>query len=155
MEKIIFGAGCFWGVEHTFRKVPGVIDAPVGYSAGTTENPTYREVCTGTTGHAEVVLVEFDNDKVGIGELLKVFFDKHDPTTLNSQGPDFGTQYRSGIYYYTKEQEEAAIAFRNKLDSSGVYSDKIVTEILPAKEFYRAEEYHQQYYVKNNLNPHC
>lgn len=151
----MFGAGCFWGVEYAFRQIPGVLDAPVGYSGGATENPNYRDVCTGETGHAEVVLVEYDSDKVTFKELLKVFFEKHDPTTLNSQGPDFGTQYRSGIYYYSDLQKSEAIAYRDQLDAAGKFSDKVVTEIVAAKEFYRAEEYHQEYYVKNNLNPHC
>ena len=146
-----FGAGCFWGVEADFRDVKGVVDVAVGYSGGTLDNPTYRDVCTDTTGHAEVVQVTFDPAQVPYQELLEVFFKLHDPTTLNSQGPDFGTQYRSAIFFHTPEQEAAARAKIEKLQKSGRFARPIVTEIEPASKFYRAEEYHQRYLEKRGL----
>ncbi len=151
MEKATFGAGCFWGVEATFRKVPGVVSASVGYSGGSGKDPTYRDVCSGNTGHAEVIDVEFDPSKVSYEELLDVFWNIHDPTTLNRQGPDVGTQYRSAIFFHTPEQEDLAVASKEKLQGSGRYTKPIVTEITPASEFYRAEEYHQCYYEKHGL----
>ncbi len=144
----MFGAGCFWCVEDEFRNLPGVITATSGYSGGHTENPTYQEVCTDQTGHAEVILVEYDPDIITFNQLVDFFWTMHDPTTLNRQGPDEGTQYRSGIYYYTEAQKKIAQESKNKMNASGVFADPIVTEILPAKEFYRAEEYHQQYFCK-------
>ena len=146
-----FGAGCFWGVEADFRDLKGVVDAAVGYSGGTLENPTYRDVCTDTTRHAEVVQVTFDPAQVSYEQLLEVFFSLHDPTTLNSQGPDFGTQYRSAIFFHTPEQEAAARAAKERLQKSGRFARPIVTEITPASEFYRAEEYHQRYLEKRGL----
>jgi peptide-methionine (S)-S-oxide reductase len=148
MKKATFGAGCFWGVEATFRKVPGVTDAAVGYLGGTLENPTYKDICTDTTGHAEVVEVEYDPAKVSYDQLLDVFWQVHDPTTLNRQGPDFGTQYRSAIFYHDEEQCAAAQASKERLQASGRFRRPVVTEITPASTFYRAEEYHQRYLEK-------
>jgi peptide-methionine (S)-S-oxide reductase len=146
-----FGAGCFWGVEETFRKVPGVVNTTVGYMGGTKENPTYEEVCTDKTGHAEVVQVEFDPEQVTYEELLKVFWECHDPTQLNRQGPDVGTQYRSVIFYHNEEQRKLAEASKEELDKSGKYDKPIVTEITPASTFWKAEEYHQRYLQKRGL----
>lgn len=148
MVKATFGAGCFWGVEAAFRKVPGVGDVTVGYMGGTVENPTYEDVCTGRTGHAEVVQVEYDPSEVSFDDLLDVFWRAHDPTTMNRQGPDVGTQYRSVIFRHSPEQQAAANASKEKLQASGRFSDPIVTEITPASAFYRAEEYHQRYLEK-------
>ena len=151
MEKALFGAGCFWGVEENFRKLPGVKKTEVGYCGGTTINPSYESVCQGNTNHTEVVLVEFDNSKISFEELLLVFWKCHDPTTLNRQGPDIGTQYRSAIYYYNEDQKIKSINSKNEYaKSSGL---NIVTEISEAKEFYKAEEYHQKYIQKTGL--HC
>jgi len=147
-EKAIFAAGCFWGVEETFRTTEGVIDTRVGYTGGHTANPTYEQVCTGTTGHAEAMEVTFDPDIVTYSELLSIFWDLHDPTTVNRQGPDVGTQYRSAIFYLSKEQQEAAEESKKNLDASGKYSKPAVTEITKATEFYPAEEYHQKYVLK-------
>lgn len=151
MEKAMFGGGCFWGVETTFRLVKGVTSATVGYSGGSLNDPTYEDVCSGKTGHAEVVQVEYDPSKVSYEELLEVFWNIHDPTILNRQGPDIGTQYRSAIFFHTPEQEAVAIASKEKLQNSGRYKRPIVTEITSASEFYRAEEYHQRYYEKHGL----
>jgi len=148
-EKAMFGAGCFWGVESSFRRVPGVVDAAVGYSGGTLSNPTYEDVCTGRTGHAEVVQVEFDPARVTYEDLLNVFWEIHDPTTLNRQGPDRGSQYRSAIFYYTPEQEQTARRSRAEQGSSGHFRGPIVTEVKPAGAFWRAEEYHQRYNEKH------
>ena len=150
MEKATFGAGCFWGVEARFRKVEGVIDAISGYSGGHTGNPTYKEVCTDKTGHAEVVQVTYDPSVVSYEDLLEIFWNIHNPTTLNRQGWDVGTQYRSVVFYSNEEQKEKALKLKEKLDKSGKYKKPIVTEILPLKNFYRAEEYHQRYYEKHN-----
>lgn len=154
MAKATFGAGCFWGVEALFRRVPGVLDVAVGYSGGSTKNPTYKEVCTDRTGHAEVVEVDYDPSKVAYEDLLRIFWENHDPTTLNRQGPDFGTQYRSVIFFHTPEQEASAKASKDLLQKSGRFRKPIVTEISPAQEFYRAEDYHQRYLEKNGL-VHC
>ena len=151
MEKATFGAGCFWGVEAAFRQVKGVTDTAVGYTGGTTKDPTYREVCTGRTGHAEVVQVTFDPDQVRYEELLKVFWENHDPTQRNRQGPDVGAQYRSAIFYHTPEQKATAEDSLREQESSGRYQQPIATEVTPAPEFYRAEEYHQQYLEKQGL----
>lgn len=148
MEKATFGAGCFWGVEAAFRRVEGVQDAVVGYAGGTTRNPTYENVCTGQTGHAEVVEVTFDPKRVGYERLLEVFWACHDPTQLNRQGFDVGTQYRSVIFFHAPDQETAARASLEALQASGQGPDKIVTEITPAADFWRAEEYHQRYVEK-------
>ncbi|MEE3348323.1 MAG: peptide-methionine (S)-S-oxide reductase MsrA [Nitrospinota bacterium] len=151
MAVATFGAGCFWGVELTFQKTKGVTSTSVGYSGGTTHNPTYEEVCTGRSGHAEVVQVEFDPSIVSYEELLDVLWGCHDPTTLNRQGPDRGTQYRSAIYYHSPEQEASAMASKAKADKSGRFSSPIVTEITSASEYYMAEDYHQKYLEKRGM----
>jgi peptide-methionine (S)-S-oxide reductase len=151
MAKATFAAGCFWGVEDAFRQVKGVTSAAVGYIGGTMKNPTYEDVCTGRTGHAEAVEVDFDPQQVSYPELLAVFFESHDPTTINRQGPDHGTQYRSAIFFYDVQQEAAAREAKAALDKAGVFKRPIVTEIVPATEFYRAEEYHQQYFEKQGI----
>jgi peptide-methionine (S)-S-oxide reductase len=149
-----FAAGCFWGVEATFRQVPGVVSTAVGYTGGQTANPSYEDVCTGRTGHAEAVEVVYDPARVSYEDLLTVFWNNHNPTTLNRQGPDIGTQYRSAIFYHTPEQESAAQASKEALEQSGKFRKQIVTEIVPAAPFYRAEEYHQQYFEKRGIS-HC
>jgi peptide-methionine (S)-S-oxide reductase len=151
MEKATFAAGCFWGVEASFRKVNGVVDATVGYTGGHTENPTYKQVCTDRTGHAEAVMVEYDPSIVTYDQLLDVFWNIHDPTTPNRQGPDVGSQYRSAIFYHDEDQEAKAVESKEKLQKSGKFRRDIVTEITPASTFYRAEEYHQRYYEKHGL----
>ncbi len=148
-QTATFGAGCFWGVEEAFRHLEGVSSTAVGYSGGHMENPTYRDVCSGQTGHAEVVHLEFDPDVISYDKLLETFWACHDPTTLNRQGPDVGTQYRSAIYFHSPEQEAAANASKAKHEQAGTFNRPITTEITPAGEFYRAEEYHQQYLAKN------
>ena len=153
-EKATFGAGCFWGVETAFREIEGVVDAAVGYEGGHTRNPTYQDVCTDRTGHAEVVEVEYDPAKVSYEKLLDVFWNAHDPTQVNRQGPDVGTQYRSVIFYHTPEQEQIARASKAKLEASGHFRRPIATQIEPAQTFNRAEEYHQQYLAKRGLR-HC
>ena len=148
MKKATFGAGCFWGIEEAFRQVPGVVGTAVGYSGGSRPRPTYEDVCTGTTGHAEVVEVEYDPEKVGFEQLLDVFWTVHDPTTLNRQGPDVGTQYRSAIYFHDDEQKAQAEASKQHLQESGRFRRPIVTEIAPASDFWRGEDYHQKYLAK-------
>jgi peptide-methionine (S)-S-oxide reductase len=148
MEKATFGAGCFWGVEAAFRKLPGVLDTAVGYMGGSLESPTYEQVCTDRTGHAEVVQVAFDPARVSYAQLLDVFWQTHDPTQLNRQGPDYGKQYRSVIFFHSPEQEVAARALKAKLQASSLYPRPIMTEIAPASTFWRAEEYHQRYLEK-------
>lgn len=150
-ETALFGAGCFWGVEATFRQVPGVLGTSVGYAGGATDNPTYEQVCTDKTGHAEVVQVTYDPTRVAYEDLLRVFWDNHDPTTLNRQGPDVGTQYRSVIFYANPAQRAAAEASRDARQSSGRYRKPIVTQIEPAPAFHPAEEYHQRYLEKRGL----
>ncbi len=152
MEKATFGAGCFWGVEAAYRQVKGVVTTAVGYAGGWMKDPTYKDVCTDKTGHAEVVQVKFDPSQVSYDDLLQVFWECHDPTQLNRQGPDFGTQYRSAIFYHTPEQQAAAVASKELLEKSGRFRRPIVTEITTASEFYRAEEYHQQYLEKRGLS---
>ncbi len=153
LQKATFGAGCFWGVEAEFRQLPkGVVSTAVGYEGGSMKNPTYRDVCTDRTGHAEAVEVEYDPEEISYEDLLKVFWENHDPTTLNRQGPDVGKQYRSVIFYHTPEQQAAALASKEKLEKSGKYRRPIVTEIVPATTFYRAEDYHQQYLEKRGLS---
>ena len=151
-KKATFGAGCFWGVEAAYRQIPGVISTRVGYLGGTMENPTYRDVCSGRTGHAEVVEVAYDPDRLTYDDLLTVFWDNHNPTTLNRQGPDIGTQYRSAIFYHDDDQKAAAVASKEERDKSGRYRSPIVTEITPATPFYEAEDYHQQYLEKRGLS---
>jgi peptide-methionine (S)-S-oxide reductase len=151
LEKATFGAGCFWGVEVAFRQVPGVTATAAGYLGGTLPNPTYEDVCTGSTGHAEVVEVTYDPGRVSYEDLLDVFWSSHDPTTLNRQGPDRGTQYRSAIFYHNEAQRQAAITSKDRWSGTGRFSAPIVTEITPASTFYRAEEYHQRYLEKRGL----
>ena len=147
-QKATFGAGCFWGVEATFRQIPGVVATAVGYEGGAMPNPTYRDVCGHASGHAEVVEVEYDPAIADYATLLQTFWDNHNPTTLNAQGPDHGSQYRSAIFYHTPEQLAEATASRDALAASGTWRQPIVTEIVPATTFWRAEEYHQQYLEK-------
>jgi peptide-methionine (S)-S-oxide reductase len=147
-EIATFGAGCFWGIEAAFRRLPGVLDAVVGYSGGHTQNPNYREICTDTTGHAEVVQVTFDTEKVRYEQLLDVFWTIHDPTQVNRQGPDYGAQYRTAIFFHSPEQEATAKKSKQALESSGKLRRPIATEITPAGPFWRAEEYHQRYLEK-------
>lgn len=154
MEKATFGAGCFWGVESFFRAVPGVTDVVVGYAGGSVENPTYRQVCSDKTGHAEVVQIAYDPAKVNYDRLLDVFFANHDPTTLNRQGPDYGSQYRSVVFAHSPEQERQAQTKVEALTRSGRFKRPIVTAIEPLRNFYRAEDYHQRYFEKNGL-PSC
>ena len=154
IEKALFGAGCFWGVEELFRNTKGVISATSGYAGGATENPTYEQVCSHDTGHAEVVEVEFDPTQVSYGHLLDVFWSNHNPTTRNRQGPDVGSQYRSVVFYHSPEQKAAAEKKMEELDKSGRFPRPIVTQIEPAPPFYRAEEYHQQYLRKHGRS-HC
>ena len=151
MAKATFAAGCFWGVEATFRQVPGVTSTRVGYTGGEFANPTYKEVCTDRTGHAEAVEVEFDPTKVGYEQLLNVFWENHDPTQFNRQGPDYGSQYRSAIFFHSPEQEQEARVSKEALQNSGRFTRKIVTQIVPAVTFYEAEDYHQQYLEKRGL----
>jgi peptide-methionine (S)-S-oxide reductase len=151
MEKATFAAGCFWGVEATFRQMPGVVSTRVGYTGGQTENPTYKEVCTDRTGHAEAVEVEFDPAKVRYADLLKVFWENHDPTQMNRQGPDWGSQYRSAIFFHSPEQQAQAQASKESLEKAHRYSKPIATQIVPAETFYPAEDYHQQYLEKRGL----
>ena len=150
-SKAMFGAGCFWGVETTFRKIEGVRDVTVGYSGGAGANPTYEQVCTGRTGHAEVVEVDFDPSVVSYEDLLETFWACHDPTTRDRQGPDVGSQYRSAIYTHGPEQESSARLSKEKRDASGIHRTPIVTEITPASPFYRAEEYHQRYFEQRGI----
>ena len=154
MEKASFAAGCFWGVEAAFQQVPGVVATTVGYSGGRTKNPTYRDVCSGATGHAETVLVEYDPSRVSYEQLLDVFWENHDPTQLDRQGPDVGEQYRSAIFFHTPAQETAARAAKERLEASGRFRRPIVTEVTPASEFWPAEDYHQKYLEKRGL-VHC
>jgi len=151
MAKATFAAGCFWGVEDAFRQVKGVTSATVGYTGGTMKDPSYKDVCGGNTGHAEAVEVEFDPTKVSYRELLAVLFQSHDPTQLNRQGPDYGTQYRSAIFFHDAEQEAQAREAVAALDKAGVFKHPIVTQIVPASEFFRAEEYHQKYFEKQGI----
>lgn len=153
-ELATFGAGCFWGVEATFRQMAGVKATAVGYMGGKTKNPTYEDVCTDESGHAEVVQVEYDPSLVTYEALLKVFWENHNPTTLNRQGPDEGSQYRSAVFYHTPEQKTEAEASKALLEKHRVFKNPIVTEIVAAKDFWRAEEYHQQYLEKRGLS-HC
>jgi peptide-methionine (S)-S-oxide reductase len=153
-EKATFAAGCFWGVEAAFREVPGVTATAVGYMGGSLENPTYPDVRTGRTGHAEVVQVEYDPARVGYEQMLDVFWASHDPTALNRQGPDVGTQYRSAIFFHTPEQQAAAQASKERLQASGRYPRPVVTAVTPAGTFWRAEDYHQKYLEKRGRS-HC
>ena len=155
LETATFAAGCFWGVEEEFRQLEGVESTAVGYTGGHTENPSYEDVCTGTTGHAEAVEVEFDPSVIRYEDLLEMFWKSHDPTTPNRQGPDVGSQYRSAIFFHTPEQEAAAEASKERLEASGQPGDPVVTEITPASTFWRAEEYHQKYFEKRGMAASC
>lgn len=155
LKQATFAGGCFWGTEAAFRKVPGVVSTQVGYTGGTTKNPTYRQVCTHTTGHAESVLVTYDATKVSFPELLDAFWSAHDPTTVDRQGPDIGDSYRSAIFYHDAEQEAQARASMKEVNASGVFRDPIVTQIVAASTFYPAEDYHQQYFEKAGMAESC
>jgi peptide-methionine (S)-S-oxide reductase len=154
-ETALFGAGCFWGVESSFRKVPGVLATATGYAGGKTDHPTYKEVCSDATGHAEVVQVVFDPEKVSYQKLLEVFFENHDPTTVDRQGPDYGNQYRSVIFYNGADQQRLALAEKIKRNASGEYVGPIVTAVDAAPPFWKAEDYHQQYFEKQGVNWSC
>jgi peptide-methionine (S)-S-oxide reductase len=155
LEQATFGAGCFWSTQVEFQQLIGVHSTVCGYSGGSAENPTYEQVCTGTTGHAEVVQVTFDPTVISYSELLEVFWHTHDPTTLNRQGADVGTQYRSVIFYHTPQQRQAAERVKRKLDASGAFGAQIVTALVPFTAFYPAEKYHQNYYVDHPGRPYC
>ncbi len=155
LETVTLGAGCFWCVEAIYQRLEGVEKVESGYSGGTVKNPTYEQVCTGRTGHAEVIQVTFDPKKISFKELLGVFFKTHDPTTLNKQGADAGTQYRSAIFYHSEEQKYIAEEVKKETDAAKIWDDPIVTEISPFKGFYKAEEYHQDYYNQNSYQPYC
>jgi len=155
IEKATFAAGCFWGVEAAFRKTAGVVETEVGYTGGTKTNPTYKEVCTDRTGHAEAVQVSFDPEKLSFAELLDVFWSSHDPTTVDRQGPDVGSQYRSAIFFHDAEQERIAKASIDEVNKSGVLRRKIVTQVVPAEKFYPAEEYHQKYFERRGQSESC
>lgn len=154
-EKATFGAGCFWCVEAIFERVEGVHDVISGYSGGFVENPSYKEVCNGNTGHAEVVQVTYDPEKISYEELLEIFWKTHDPTTLNRQGNDVGPQYRSAVFYHNEEQKKLAEHYKQKLDDANVWENPIVTEISPYENFYIAENYHQEYFENNANQPYC
>lgn len=155
MAKVTFGAGCFWCVEAVFERLEGVSKVVSGYMGGQLENPTYKDICTGTTGHAEVCELTYDPEKISFEELLEVFWKTHDPTTLNQQGADRGTQYRSAVFYHDDEQKKIAEAYKKKLDESGAFDDPIVTEITKASKFYPAEDYHQDYFANNPNQGYC
>jgi len=155
VQKITFGNGCFWCTEAVFQALKGVISVTSGYMGGQSKNPTYKEVCNGTTGHAEVIQLEYDADAISLDELLLVFFKTHNPTTLNRQGNDVGTQYRSAIFYNSDDQKQQAQAMIDLLTAEKIFDKPIVTEITPASEFYRAEDYHQNYFNENPGNPYC
>ncbi|MBN1414036.1 MAG: peptide-methionine (S)-S-oxide reductase MsrA [Bacteroidales bacterium] len=154
-DTATFGAGCYWCVEAIFQRLEGVISVVSGFSGGHVKNPSYREVCTGITGHAEVCQITFDPSIISYVELLEVFWKTHDPTTLNRQGNDVGTQYRSAIFYHTKEQQRLALEMKKELDAAQIWNDSIVTEIVPFNVFYRAKDYHQDYYNQNKSQPYC
>lgn len=154
-KKATFGAGCFWGVEEVFRQIPGVTHTAVGYMGGTKDYPTYEDVCASSTEHTEVVEVVYDSEKVSYETLLKAFWQNHNPTTLNQQGPDYGSQYRSVIFFYDEEQKIISEKSLGELQASGKWKDPIVTVIIPARTFWRAEEYHQQYFAKKGVTSTC
>lgn len=155
MEKATFGSGCFWCTEAIFLNVDGVSQVISGYTGGKVKNPTYKEVCSGLTGHAEVVQITYDPQEISYDQLLEIFWKTHDPTTLNQQGADVGTQYRSVIYYHTPDQKKSAEYYKARLEQEGAFDKPIVTEISPATTFYKAEDYHQNYYNLNNNAPYC
>lgn len=154
-ETATFGAGCFWCVEAVFQQLEGVYTVASGYSGGARANPTYEQVCSGGTGHAEVIQIAFDPKVISFEELLEVFWSVHDPTTLNRQGGDVGTQYRSVIFYHSEKQKELALKYKDELNKSGAYSSSLVTEVAPFTAFYKAEGYHQNYYNENSKQPYC
>ena len=155
MAEATFGNGCFWCTEAVFQQLKGVSGVAPGYSGGNTDNPTYKEVCTGNTGHAEVIQITYDPQQVSFEKLLEVFWKSHDPTTLNRQGNDIGTQYRSVIFYHDDDQKQLAEKYKAKLDDAGIFSGPIVTEITPFEKFYVAEDYHKNYYNQNGAQPYC
>jgi len=155
MELATFGSGCFWCTEAIFEKVKGVESVVSGYSGGKVKNPTYKEVCSGNTGHAEVVQVTYNPEIIAYKDLLEIFWKMHDPTTLNRQGADVGTQYRSVIFYHTDKQKETAETYKKKLDEANIFKKPIVTEITPFESFYKADDYHQEYYENNKFQPYC
>lgn len=155
IDTATFGAGCFWCVEAVFQRLDGVISVKSGYSGGTVKNPSYKEVCNGTTGHAEVCQVTYDKTKISFDELLEVFWKTHDPTTLNRQGNDYGTQYRSAVFYHNEEQKQLAQKYKDEINKSGAYPNPIVTEITAFTNFYPAEDYHQNYFNENGSEPYC
>ena len=155
IEQATFGAGCFWCVEAVFERLKGVVDVRVGYAGGNTENPTYEDICRGKTGHAEVIQIDYESSLISFEKLLDIFWKSHDPTTLNRQGADVGTQYRSAIFYHSEKQKETADTSRKKADKSDLYTDPIVTEIAPLIKFYIAENYHQDYFRINKNAPYC
>ncbi len=155
LDTATFGAGCFWCVEAVFQQLRGVHTVESGYSGGHTRNPTYKEVCTGTTGHAEVCQITYDPSVISFAELLEVYWQTHDPTTLNQQGGDIGTQYRSVIFYHRRDQQLLAEEMKSKLDAAKIWKDPLVTEIVPFAEFFKAEAYHQEYYFQNSSQPYC
>jgi len=154
-DTVTFGAGCFWCVEAIFQRVDGVVSVTSGYSGGSVANPSYEDVCTGTTGHAEACQIVFDSTKISFSSLLEIFWNTHDPTTLNRQGADAGTQYRSAIFYHSESQKDIAAAYKEQLQKSGIFKSDIVTEITPFKNFYKAEDYHQNYFNDNSRKPYC
>ncbi|MBN1158450.1 MAG: peptide-methionine (S)-S-oxide reductase MsrA [Bacteroidales bacterium] len=154
-DTATFGAGCFWCVEAIFEEVTGVLHVESGYSGGHVVNPTYEEVCTGTTGHAEVVQITYNPEMISYIELLEIFWKTHDPTTMNRQGPDVGPQYRSVVFYHDEEQHKISTELKEKLNKTGIWEDPVVTEIVPYDTFYRAEPYHQDYYIQNMSQPYC
>jgi peptide-methionine (S)-S-oxide reductase len=154
-DTATFGAGCFWCVEALFENLKGVISVSSGYSGGNVANPSYEQICTGTTGHAEVIQVVYDTEKISYDDLLEAFWSSHDPTTLNRQGNDVGTQYRSVVFYHSDEQQELAEAYKKQLDATGAFSKPIVTQIVPYDKFYKAEDYHQSYYDRNGSAHYC
>lgn len=155
MEKATFGSGCFWCTEAMFKRLKGISNVKSGYSGGHAENPTYKQVCTGETGHAEVIQLDYDPKVISYDELLEVFWKTHDPTTLNRQGNDVGTQYRSAVFYHNEEQRQLAESYKKKLDDSEIWPDPIVTEITAFEKFYPAEEYHNDYFSQNESQPYC
>ena len=155
IDTATFGAGCFWCVEAIFQQLDGVLSVTSGYSGGKVENPTYEQVCTGNTGHAEVSQITFDPSKITYDELLEAFWSSHDPTTLNRQGNDAGTQYRSAVFYHNTEQKNLAEKYKKELNLSGAWKDPVITEIVPFSTFYKAEDYHQNYYNQNSSKPYC
>ncbi|WP_246085417.1 peptide-methionine (S)-S-oxide reductase MsrA [Solitalea koreensis] len=154
-DTVTFGAGCFWCVEAIFQQLKGVISVTSGYSGGSIQNPTYKEICTGTTGHAEVAQIVYDPKVISFPELLEAFWSSHDPTTMNRQGADIGTQYRSVIFYHNSEQKELSEKYKKELNASGAFKNPVITEIAPFAKFYKAEDYHQNYFNSNGDAPYC